>query len=142
MGTYYLWLKALHIAFMVTWFAGLFYLPRLFIYHAQANDAVSRERFTVMERRLFAIMTIGALLTTVFGASLIIANQMLLQTPWLQLKLAFVAGLLVYHYRCYYWITVLRDAESIQDTKWLRWFNEIPVIFLLGIVLLAVLKPY
>lgn len=142
MGTYYLWLKALHIAFMVTWFAGLFYLPRLFIYHAQANDAVSRERFTVMERRLFAIMTIGALLTTVFGASLIIANQMLLQAPWLQLKLAFVAGLLVYHYRCYYWIMVLRDAESIQDTKWLRWFNEIPVIFLLGIVLLAVLKPY
>lgn len=68
MGTYYPWLKGLHIAFMVTWFAGLFYLPRLFIYHARASDAVSRERFTVMERRLFAIMTLGALLTIVFGA--------------------------------------------------------------------------
>ncbi len=142
MGTYYLWLKALHIAFMVTWFAGLFYLPRLFIYHAQAGDTVSRARFTVMERRLFAIMTIGALLTTVFGASLIFANQILLQALWLQLKLALAACLFVYHYRCYRWITVLRDAESIQNTKWLRWFNEIPGIFLLGMVFLAVLKPF
>lgn len=142
MGTYYLWLKALHIAFMVTWFAGLFYLPRLFIYHAQAEDTVSRARFTVMERRLFAIMTIGALLTTVFGASLIFANQILLQALWLQLKLALAACLFVYHYRCYRWITVLRDAESTQNTKWLRWFNEIPGIFLLGMVFLAVLKPF
>jgi putative membrane protein len=127
---------------MVTWFAGLFYLPRLFIYHAQAGDAVSRARFTVMEGRLFAIMTIGALLTTVFGASLIFANQVLLQALWLQLKLALAACLFVYHYRCYRWITVLRDAESIQNTKWLRWFNEIPGIFLLGMVFLAVLKPF
>lgn len=142
MGTYYLWLKALHIAFMVTWFAGLFYLPRLFIYHAQAGDTVSRARFTVMERRLFAVMTIGALLTTAFGASLIFANQALLQALWLQLKLALAACLFVYHYRCYRWITVLRDAESTQNTKWLRWFNEIPGIFLLGMVFLAVLKPF
>lgn len=142
MGTYYLWLKALHIAFMVTWFAGLFYLPRLFIYHAQAGDTVSRARFTVMERRLFAVMTIGALLTTAFGASLIFANQVLLQALWLQLKLALAACLFVYHYRCYRWITVLRDAESTQNTKWLRWFNEIPGIFLLGMVFLAVLKPF
>lgn len=141
MGTYYPWLKALHIAFMVTWFAGLFYLPRLFIYHAQAGDTVSRERFTVMERRLFAIMTLGALLTTVFGAWLIFVNRILLQAPWLQLKLALAAGLFVYHYRCYRWISVLRDAETIQITKWLRWFNEIPGIFLLGMIFLAVLKP-
>lgn len=142
MGTYYPWLKGLHITFMVTWFAGLFYLPRLFIYHAQASDAVSRERFTVMERRLFAIMTLGALLTIVFGAWLLFAKQILLQATWLHLKLALVAGLLVFHYRCHCWISVLRDAKSIQDTKWLRWFNEIPGILLLGIVLLAVLKPY
>ena len=141
MGTYYPWLKTLHIAFMVTWFAGLFYLPRLFIYHAQAGDTVSRERFTVMERRLFAIMTLGALLTTVFGAWLIFVNRILLQAPWLQLKLALAAGLFVYHYRCYHWISGLRDAETIQNTKWLRWFNEIPGIFLLGMIFLAVLKP-
>ncbi len=142
MGSYYLWLKALHIAFMVTWFAGLFYLPRLFIYHAQAGDAVGRERFTLMERRLFAIMTLGAVLTAVFGAWLIFANRILLQAPWLQLKLVLTAGLFVYHYRCYRWIAVLRDAESTQDTKWLRWFNEIPTIFLLGMIYLAVLKPF
>jgi putative membrane protein len=87
-------------------------------------------------------MTIGALLTTAFGASLIFANQALLQALWLQLKLALAACLFVYHYRCYRWITVLRDAESTQNTKWLRWFNEIPGIFLLGMVFLAVLKPF
>ena len=100
LSTYYLWLKALHIAFMVTWFAGLFYLPRLFIYHTEASDETSRDRFTIMERRLFAIMTIGALLTAAFGFALLFVNRGLLGQGWFQVKLALLAGMVVYHLRC------------------------------------------
>lgn len=138
----YLWSKALHVAFMVTWFAGIFYLPRLFIYHVLAEDELGRQRFTVMERRLFAIMTIGAVLTAVSGLALLAQNRALIDQGWFQLKLALLAGLVVYHLRCLRWIRVLRDGERPDDTRWLRWFNEIPVIFLLGIVCLAILKPF
>ena len=140
-GSFYLIIKALHVAFMVTWFAGLFYLPRLFIYHNEASDSVGRDRFIVMERRLFVLMTIGAALTTLFGVLLLGINPALLDAAWFQLKLALLAGLVVYHYRCYVWIVRLR-AGHVANTKWLRWFNEIPVIFLLGIILLAVTKAF
>ncbi len=136
-----LWLKALHISFMVTWFAGLFYLPRLFIYHAGAADTPSRQRFTLMEKRLFAIMTIGAVITAIFGVLLLIINPGLLSTGWFQVKLVFLAALVIYHWRCWRWIASLASTSEIQGTKGLRWFNEIPVVFLLAIVLLAVLKP-
>lgn len=139
---YYLLFKALHIAFMVTWFAGLFYLPRLFIYHAEAEDALGRERFCTMERRLFAIMTIGAVLTLLFGLLLIGINHALLDMRWLQLKLLLVVGLFAFHYRCYRWIHRLRSGEAVADTRWLRWFNEIPVFFLLTIIVIAVAKPF
>lgn len=138
----YLWIKALHVAFMVTWFAGLFYLPRLFIYHTDATDAVSDERFVVMERRLFAIMTIGAVLTAVFGFALLWINRALLAQGWFHLKLALLLGLTVYHWRCHVWIRALRSGEKSADTRWLRWFNEIPVLFLLGIIGLAIVKPF
>ncbi len=138
----YLTIKALHVAFMVTWFAGLFYLPRLFIYHTEATDAASRERFTVMERRLFAIMTIGAVLTAIFGFVLIGLNHALLQAHWMQVKLLLLVGLAVYHYRSYLWIGRLRDSDDAGDSRWLRWFNEVPVIFLLGIIILAVTKAF
>ncbi len=92
LSTLYLWLKALHVAFMVTWFAGLFYLPRLFIYHAEAADDLSRSRFTVMERRLFIIMSIGAVLTTLFGLALLNFNQALLAQGWFQIKLSLLVG--------------------------------------------------
>ena len=141
MGSYYLWLKGLHIVFMVTWFAGLFYLPRLFIYHATAVDTTSRERFSVMERRLFIIMTTGAVLTTIFGLSLLVVNPALLDVRWFQIKVPLLVGLAIYHYRCYHRIGLLKTAEPTEDTRWLRWFNEIPTLFLLGIVLLAVVKP-
>ena len=140
MASGYLWLKAFHVAFMVTWFAGLFYLPRLFIYHQMANDALSRDRFVVMERRLFAIMTLGAIVTSVLGFGMLAINTALLSLAWFQVKLLLLAGLVIYHYRCYLWMQRLKTAEPSQDTKWLRWFNEIPVIFLLGIILLAVTK--
>ena len=142
MGTFYLWLKALHIAFMVTWFAGLFYLPRLFIYHRQATDPQGRERFVVMERRLFAIMTIGAVATTLFGVWLLAVNTGLLRSGWFHAKLVLIVGLAIYHWRCHVWMTRLRSSEPSEDTRWLRWFNEIPVAFLLGIVILAVVKPF
>lgn len=139
---HYLWIKALHIAFMVTWFAGLFYLPRLFIYHVQATDTESRERFTVMERRLFIIMTIGAVLTWLFGIMLIAMNSAVAETTWFSIKFAAVIGLVIYHYRCWLWIRRLRETTEILETRWLRWFNEIPTIFLLLIIVLAVVKPF
>ena len=142
LSSYYLVIKAVHIAFMVTWFAGLFYLPRLFIYHAEARDDLSRERFCTMERRLFGIMTIGAALTLVFGVLLIGINHALMGQGWFQLKLALIVGLTVYHYRCYRWTKRLAAGETVENTTWLRWFNEIPVFFLFTIIILAVTKAF
>jgi putative membrane protein len=138
---YYLWFKALHIAFMVTWFAGLFYLPRLFIYHAEAADETSRRRFTVMERRLFGLMTIGAVLTIIAGILLLWLNPALLAATWFRVKLLLLAGLVAYHLSCRRWITRLAASAVPQPSRGLRWYNEIPAFFLLAIVLLAVLKP-
>ncbi len=140
--SYYLVFKALHIAFMVTWFAGLFYLPRLFIYHADAIDLPSRQRFTLMEKRLFAIMTLGAVVTAVFGVLLLAIIPGLLSQTWFQVKLVFLAAMVIYQWRCWQWITSLEGTMETQESAGLRWFNEIPLIFLLGIVFLAVLKPF
>ena len=140
--SFQLWFKALHIAFMVTWFAGLFYLPRLLIYHAEAIDPLSRQRFTLMERRLFVIMTIGAIMTMVFGILLFAINPSLLSQTWFQLKLVFLTAMVIYHWHCRQWIISLESTTETQESRKLRWFNEIPVIFLLAITLLAVLKPF
>lgn len=138
---FYLSLKALHIAFMVTWFAGLFYLPRLFIYHVESTDQLSLDRFVVMERRLYIIMTIGAVLTAVFGFIMLWSNPVLLSQAWFQLKLLLLVLMTVYHLRCLRWIHLLAAGTRLENTRWLRWFNEIPVLFLLAIVMLAVIKP-
>ena len=142
LASWYLWLKALHVALMVTWFAGLFYLPRLFIYHAESEDPSTRAMFTTMERRLFAIMTIGAVLTALSGVLLLVINPALLTTGWFVLKLVLLAGLVVYHLRCWLWIRRLAADQFPENTRWLRWFNELPVIFLLGIIGLAVTKLF
>ncbi|MFQ6004414.1 MAG: CopD family protein [Woeseia sp.] len=142
LASFLLWFKALHVAFMVTWFAGLFYLPRLFVYHAECADEPSRRRFTLMEKRLFAIMTIGAVTTAVFGLLLLAIIPGLVSQIWFQAKLVFLAGMVVYHWRCRQWIRALESTMLTQESRGLRWFNEIPVIFLLGIILLAVLKPF
>lgn len=142
MSSAYLWLKALHVAFMVTWYAGLFYLPRLFIYHAEAGDAVSRDRFVVMERRLFAIMTIGAALTLFFGILLLWLNPGLLGLGWFRVKLVLLLGLIAFHASCRAWMHRLREGYTTTNTAGLRWYNEIPVLFLLSIVALAVAKPF
>jgi protoporphyrinogen IX oxidase len=136
-----LWLKAFHIVFVVTWFAGLFYLPRLFVYHAVACDALGRERFVVMERRLFIMMTLGGALAIAFGVSMVAAAPAYLSFLWLRAKLVLVAALVVYHLWCYKLIRDLRDGRSRHSQRWYRIFNEVPGLFLIAIVVLAVVKP-
>jgi len=136
-----LWLKAFHIVFVVTWFAGLFYLPRLFVYHVAASDASGRERFVVMERRLFAMMTMGATLAIVFGLSMVAAAPGYLDFLWLRVKLVLVAGLIVYHLWCRKLLRDLRDGRNRHSERWYRIFNEVPLLFLIAIVVLAVVKP-
>ncbi len=138
----YLWLKAFHLVFVVTWFAGLFYLPRLFVYHATATDVISLERFKIMERRLFAIMTIGAVLTALFGISMLIANTAYLQQSWLHAKLTLVALLVGYHLWCYRLLRRFSTDSNDHSQRWYRWFNEVPSILLLAIVILVVVKPF
>jgi len=136
-----LWVKAFHIIFMVTWFAGLFYLPRLFVYHADCKDPAGHERFIVMERKLLAIMTLGALLTGVFGVWLIAGWHWPLTELWLQIKLTLVAGLILYHVQCARLVTQFRLGSNRHSGIYYRWFNEIPALLLVAIVLLAVLRP-
>jgi len=137
-----LWVKSLHIIFMVTWFAGLFYLPRLFVYHALAEDAVSVQRFLVMERKLFwGIMTPGAVLTIALGLWLWL-GWFRDASAWLHVKIALVALLVAYHLWC---LRLLRAFAAGRNTKshlWYRWFNEVPVLILIATVLLVVLKPF
>jgi protoporphyrinogen IX oxidase len=137
-----LWLKAFHIVFVVTWFAGLFYLPRLFVYHAATTDAVSLERFVVMERRLFSIMTLGATLAAVFGISMIVAAPGYLHFGWLHAKLTLVAALIGYHIWCRALMTALREGGNTHSQRWYRFFNEVPALLLIAIVILAVVKPF
>ena len=142
MAASYLWIKALHIAFMVTWFAGLTYLPRLLLAHAETAEPPGRERFQNMEMRLFVLMTIGAGVTVVLGYLLTVTNTALVTETWFRLKLLLVAALAVYHYRCYRWMVTLRAETGPRDSGWLRGFGHIPAAFLLAIVLLAVAKPF
>jgi len=137
-----LWLKAFHVVFVVTWFAGIFYLPRLFIYHAAATDALGIERFQTMERRLFAIMTIGASLALLFGLAMIAVTPALLATGWLRAKLALVAALIGYHLWCYRLMSDLRAGRNRRSPTWYRVFNEAPALLLIAIVILAVVKPF
>jgi len=136
-----LWLKAFHVIFVVAWFAGLFYLPRLFVYHVAATDTVSLERFTVMERRLFGIMTLAAVLATVFGLSMVLAAPGYLAFGWLRVKLALVALLFGYHILCYRLMRALHAGRSSHSQRWYRLFNEVPALLLIAIVVLAVVKP-
>jgi putative membrane protein len=139
-----LWVKGLHIIFMVTWFAGLFYLPRLFVYHADARDEISHARFLVMERKLFAIMTIGAVLTAVFGVWMLAAYAWTAYqaSGWLHAKLALVAALVVYHLYCLKIMRQFRAGTARHSHVFYRWINEIPALLLIAIVLLAVVKPF
>jgi putative membrane protein len=135
------WIKSLHIIFVVAWFAGLFYLPRLFVYHAMSTDSASRDRFIVMERKLYrGIMTPCMVLTIVFGLWLWLGYG--IAGTWLHVKLFLVALLVAYHF----WLgKIARDFASGAPTRshvFYRWINELPLVLLAGIVILVVVKPF
>ncbi|MCH6584606.1 MAG: protoporphyrinogen oxidase HemJ [Nitrosomonadaceae bacterium] len=135
-----LWVKSLHIIFMVTWFAGLFYLPRLFVYHAMSDDLASVERFKLMERKLYyGIMTPGAVLTIIFGVWL--WQGFGISGSWLHAKLLLVAVLLAYHYYCGRLLSDFKQDRNRHSHIYYRWFNEIPVVILIAVVILTVVKP-
>ena len=136
-----LWVKAFHIVFMVTWFAGLFYLPRLFVYHAMSSDELSLERFRLMERKLYyGIMTPGAVLTVASGLTLWLYYG--ITGGWLHAKLALVALLIAYHLWCGKLLKDFREDRNVKSHVWFRWFNEAPVVALIGVVVLVIVKPF
>lgn len=141
LATYLLYFKALHVVFVVTYFAGLFYLPRLFVYHADAKDEISIERFKVMERRLYILMNIGGALAAAFGLLMLLAIPSYLEMGWLRTKLALVALLIAYHVWCRRLLGEFARNANRHSARWYRWFNEAPSILLIAIVLLAVVKP-
>jgi putative membrane protein len=137
-----LWVKALHIVFVITWFAGLFYLPRLFVYHAMAEDGASRERFKVMERKLYrGIMTPSALLAVALGLWLWL-GWFRGTGGWLHAKLGLVVLLVAYHLWCGALLRAFAAERNRRSHVWFRWFNEVPVVILFATVLLVVLKPF
>lgn len=137
-----LWVKAFHIIFMVTWFAGLFYLPRLFVYHAASEDSISINRFKIMERKLFwGIATPGAIITIGLGFWLIEMIGLPWSTWWLQAKLALVGVLVLYHIWCGKLLLDFKRDKNKHSHVWYRLFNEFPVILLIAIVLLVELQP-
>ena len=137
--------KALHLIFMTTWFAALFYLPRLFVYHAMSDDEISLERFKVMERKLcYGIMTPSLILTLLFGFWMLwdYAWAAYASARWLHLKLLLIAILVAYHAYCGVLLKHFKEDNNQRSHVWYRWFNEAPVLLLVAIVFLAVLKPF
>jgi putative membrane protein len=143
-----LWIKAFHIIFVVTWFAGLFYLPRLFVYHAMTDDTIGQERFKVMEHKLYyAITTPSAVLATSLGLWLLIAYwwQPLLNVTgvgWLYLKLVLVVILLGYHWYCGQFLQDFKHNRNRHSHVFYRWFNEFPVIILIAVIILVEVQPF
>lgn len=135
-----LWIKSLHVIFLITWFAGLFYLPRLFVYHAQASDDISLERFKLMERKLFyGIMTPGGVLTVIFGLWLWLGYG--ITGTWLSVKLVLVLGLIAFHVYCGKLLLDFKHGRNRHGHVFYRWLNEFPVLILVPVVILAIVKP-
>lgn len=140
----YLWLKALHIIFVVTWFAGLFYLPRLFVYHTTTTDQEGRERFKVMERKLYrAIMQPSMVLALAFGIWLLYLGWAgFASSIWIWIKLVLVIVLLGYHHYCGRLIRDFAAEANRHSEKFFRWFNELPAVILIIVVIMVVVKPF
>ena len=140
-----LWIKAIHVISVITWFAALFYLPRLFVYHAMSDDDTSIERFKVMERKLYrGIMMPSFIITTLMGWWMLqdYAWEVYSNKYWLQLKLLLVGLLIIYHFYCGYLVGVFAEDKNIRSHTFYRWFNEIPVVLLISIIILVVVKPF
>lgn len=138
-----LWLQAFHVIFVITWFAGLFYLPRLFVYAAQHPGEQHQAVFRVMQRKLLGITHIGGGLALLFGLWMILAAPgYYLSLGWLHAKLVLVAALIVYHLWCWRLVVAFREGRNRRNHVWFRWFNEVPALLLVAIVLLAVIKPF
>jgi putative membrane protein len=141
-----LWLKAFHIFAVVTWFAGLFYLPRLLVYHAEATEQVVRERLKIMERRLLGMTRLGSMLTVVFGVATLIwfahVSDGYFRQGWLIVKLVLVGGLFWYQAVLARLVRDFANDSITRSSRWLRVFNEVPALFLIAIVLLVVVKPF
>ena len=140
-----LWLKSLHVIAMVAWFAGLFYLPRLFVYHVECADEAGRRRFEIMERRLYqAIMTPAAVVTVLAGFVLLVdyAWAAYGTAGWLHTKLTLVALLVVYHWLCGRYLANLRDGRNRHSARFFRVFNELPTLVLIAVVSLTIVKPF
>ena len=135
--------KSLHLIFMVTWFAGLFYLPRLFVYHSMSSDKISIDRFHVMERKLlWGIMTPGGVLTLIFGFYLTVNYyQIYFSQSWMIYKLFCIFLLIIYHFWCIKIFFTFKNNLNKKTHIWFRWFNEVPVILLVAIIFLAIYKP-
>mgnify|MGYP001820781822 FL=1 len=139
-----MWLKGFHLFFMTAWFAGLFYLPRIFVNHAEITDEATSERFRMMERKLYRFITPWMILTIVFGLWMLhdyawaVWGHML----WLHIKLVLIAGLVGYHFWCGRIVKTFAEERNRRSHVWYRCFNEIPVLLLLAIVYLASIKPF
>ncbi len=135
-----LWIKSLHVIFMVTWFAGLFYLPRLFVYHAMSQDSISIERFKIMERKLFyGIMTPGGVLTVIFGLWMWLGYG--ITGGWMHIKFALVVVLVAYHIYCGKLLNDFKNDRNTRSHVFYRWFNEFPVLLMIAIIMLVIVKP-
>ncbi len=137
-----LWLKAFHIVFVVAWFACFFALPRLFVYHSTVKDAVESERFKIMERRMFGMMTFAMLMASGFALSMLIRAPGYLDMGWLRVKLPLVGLLYLYHFWCYRLVLAFRENRNAHSERWYRIFNELPFVLLVAIVILATVKPF
>jgi len=139
----YLWIKAFHIIAVVTWFAGLFYLPRLFVYHAQSEDSISNERFKVMERKLYrGIMLPSMVLAIGLGIWMLMLIPAWLAQGWMHAKLSLVIALVAYHFSCAVLLKQFAEDRNTRSHVFYRWFNEAPVLVLVGAVILVVVKPF
>jgi putative membrane protein len=137
-----LWFKSFHVVFVVAWFAGLFYLPRLFVYAAMNEDPATAATFRIMQRRLLIMTHIGGALTWLFGLALILYAPHLLEYHWLQIKLVLVLALSGYHYWCVRLVRDFANDANRHSHRWYRWFNEVPTVILIVVVVLAVVKPF
>lgn len=137
------WFLALHIIFVVCWFAGIFYLPRIFVYYAASDNDATKQQLAIMARKLYRFVTPFMLLTVVFGVALLSQNPNYYMTSiWMWLKLACVTFLVVYHFQCGRYVRAINASSDTHSHVFYRFFNEVPVIFLFAIVFLVILKPF